>query len=186
MKRDTEMRKNERRMMRLLLVSALCFSSLLSANPVKAQHSEEDVKAAFLFNFARFTKWPDEVFTETQPVLRFCVMDSGKITSSLQRDLPPIVSGKRTLVRSLESGGIADDCHLLYIGKKRIADQLLKAETARKPILIVGDEGTGGMIEFVKKGDRLAFSLNLSRIQAVKIFLSSHLLKLAVSVTGGT
>ena len=65
----------------------LCF--VLYAAPASAQ-SEDQIKAAFLYNFARYVEWPASAFASGNDAVRICMVGSGDFASVVSKT----VSGK--------------------------------------------------------------------------------------------
>lgn len=89
---------------------------------MKAQMSEAteyEVKAAFLYNFARFVAWPSEAFPAKDAPIRICTVGE----DSFGRDLERTVSGKQVdghpvLAVRLRDLPEARTCHILFIGSR--------------------------------------------------------------------
>ena len=148
---------------------------------------ENDVKAAFLFNFTKFVDWPDAAFATTDEPLRICVVAEAAFTRSVDR----IVAGEtvkgRPLQRVTPSTAELTRCHVLYIGPAHLqtADQLL-ASVDRAPVLTVGDSPAflahGAAISFVVMNDRVRFDINPRAAERAGLMVSSKLLRVARQV----
>lgn len=152
---------------------------------------EYRVKAAFLFNFARFVEWPDEAFDNADSMLRLCVLDPDPFGAALRRT----IAGKRidghalSLQRKNRLADI-DECHILFVGTRapHSLSAVLDALKGR-PVLTVG-EGVdfvqaGGMIGFVIEQGKVRFQINLPAAEAADLKVSSKLLSVASRVRGG-
>ena len=78
-------------------------------------YSEYLIKAAILYNFAKFAKWPPEVFSRPDAALRVCVLGEDPFGAALES-----IEGKRIRHRSLVTTRIgqaeqAERCHVLFI-----------------------------------------------------------------------
>jgi hypothetical protein len=153
------------------------------------QHSRDGVEAAYLYNFGKFVRWPE---APGQAPLRICIAGQ----SALGQALAHLVTGehigdRRLEVRILDRVEDAASCSILYVGaaERTHQDEYL-AMAAGKPVLTVGDSPDfltrGGMIQFVMAENRVRFSVNLSAANRSGLSLSSELLKVAVSVLGGS
>lgn len=157
-----------------------CFYSSLQAG----ETSEKEVKAAYLFNFAKFVDWPERAFpAKTSPIV-LCILGDdpfGETLASLE--MKKIKGRSLTVVRSRNKDQIKA-CHMLYISdseKKDLSDILSK--TGGKPCLTVSSIDDfaiqGGMIGFVRKGNNIRFEVNLDVIKHGELSVSSRLLNLA-------
>lgn len=149
--------------------------------------SQYDVQAVYLFNFAKFVRWP--AGAEREP-LTICTVGQKEYADTLTK----IVGGEHVdarplAVRAIQRPEDATGCDILFIGataKERL-DTLLAA-TAGKPVLTVSDIpgflDRGGMIQFLIIDKRVRFSVNLRPVARNGISLSSELLKVAITVNG--
>lgn len=162
---------------------------MVAAQAVHAQKpSREDVQAAYLYNFAKFVRWPQE--GERGP-LTICVAGDSSFRLAVGKLIQGDAIGGRAVVeRDVESPGGVGACSILFVGTGEAArDEGYLAAARGKPILTVGDGqdflARGGMIQFVPVGDHVRFAVNLEAVNRNGIALSSELLKVAVSVSGG-
>jgi len=149
--------------------------------------SQEDVQAAYLYNFAKFVRWPAG---NTRPTLDICVAGQKLYVDTLTR----IVAGEHIDTRSFAVRAVprtedAAGCDILFIdaSAKDRMDALLAASAGR-PVLTVSDIpgflDRGGMIQFMVQDNRVRFSVDLRPVARSSISLSSELLKVAVAVNG--
>ncbi len=138
------------------------------------------VKAAFLYNFAKFAEWPASV----RP-LTMCIVGDTRVAS----ELVETVRDKRLGGRVFEVKGIGSDapmlaCDVLFISasEARRATAVLAA-LRTLPILTVSDSPgfarTIGIIELVVESERMHFAINPDAATRAGIRLSSRLLGLA-------
>ncbi|MFT5181674.1 MAG: hypothetical protein ACI8S3_001559 [Alphaproteobacteria bacterium] len=165
-------------------------STELSAAP-KAQATkisrEYLIKAAILYNFAKFAEWPAAAFSNATAPLRICVIGDdpfGPALGSLQ--------GKTVRNRTLTADHIArvEDavaCHILFISiseSERLAGIL--DTVGALPILTVADMGeftrSGGIVALKKTEDRSRLEINVGAVEKAGLKLSSKLLRLADTV----
>jgi hypothetical protein len=149
--------------------------------------SQYDVEAVYLFDFAKFVRWPAEAEHET---IAICVAGQNTYVDTLKK----IVAGERIgtrpfEVRAIQKGEEEAGCNILFLDSsvKEHLDELLTA-SAGKPALTVSDIpgflDRGGMIQFVLTGNRVRFSVDLRPVARSGISLSSELLKVAANVNG--
>ena len=159
---------------------------LASEAHAQSAASEAAVKAAFVYNFAKFTSWPSASFATGQSPLVLCVI--GTLEAALAQAFDS-VDGKTAQARPirLKRAPKRDElasCHILYIADgdtRRPAD--LVRPLAQRAVLTVSDaegfaEG-GGMIGLVHVEDRIQFEINVEATQHAGLTLSSQLLRLA-------
>lgn len=175
---------------RRALVAAVFAVLVVLPRPAAAQRTvENDVKAAYLFNFTKFVRWPADGAAADQ--FRICVVGDQAFAISLDAIIKGESAAGRPLVR-VEPGSVdaARDCQILFIGKDaREHGARLLAAVRELPVLTVGDAPTfldqGGAIRFVRAGERLRFDVNTGAAARAGLEISSKLLRVARDV-GGT
>lgn len=161
------------------------------AHRLVAQEVEEyAVKAAFTFNFVRFTQWPDIAFkTETEPI-ELCFTGNSRVALQFNA-LNGKTHGKQTIsVRALSSLDQCQECNVVFISQDTdpsVSKEIL-LKTKGRPVLTIGETrgfaSLGGVINFFSKQDRLQFEINPTAAKNQGLTLSSRLLSLAVIVDG--
>jgi hypothetical protein len=162
-------------------------AALTCAAPLLAQSaSEPALKAAFLFNFAKYTGWPEEILPAAAPVV-FCVTDAGMgdaLTSTLANQF---VAQHRVSVSVVKLDASVRSCSVLYVGKldrKKTMDIVSLLNGAN--VLTVGDAeefaANGGMIGLFVADGNMHFAINRGAVERTKLRLSAQLLRLATLV----
>jgi hypothetical protein len=172
----------------LLLAGLLAGYAAIPQQEARAQKpSRDDVQAAYLYNFGKFVRWPENA---GHGPIQVCVAgeDSfgqtiGRLTAGEQ------IEGRALQVRNVERPEAEAGCAILFVGAvERGREDSFLAAAAGKPILTVGDGpdflARGGMIQFLLVEDHVRFSVNLDAANRNGVGLSSELLKVAMSVTG--
>ena len=145
------------------------------------------IKAAILYNFAKFTRWPAESFDSADAPLQLCVFGADPFGAALET-----IEGKRVGSRNLSTRLIADTaevrgCHLLFVSaSERESFAEVLAATNRAAVLTVADSPdfsrAGGIITLNVIEDRTRFDVNRSAAEQAGLELSAKLLRLADSV----
>jgi hypothetical protein len=171
----------------LWLVGAMIL--IVNARAQSQTAGEYQIKAAFLYNFAKFIEWPPGDFGDASGPLRICVFGQDPFGQEL-RDITSekIVNGHKLLIMPVIDLQLARSCHILFIASsektqlKRILE-ILQGSSA----LTVGDTKgfveQGGMINFVLENDRVRFEVNHKAAEQAGLKISSKLLNVAKSVT---
>jgi len=161
---------------------------LRAAGGSVATVSAENIKAAFLLNFMRFTDWPpaaDGEFSVLGVVGDRALEDALFALADSQT-----VHERRLRVVRVRSVRDALDCHLVFFGASSPtlegsapSPAEILAALARRPILTVGDEpgflDLGGTINFYREGEKLRFEIAPEAVGAGGLVMSSRLLALA-------
>lgn len=148
--------------------------------------SESEVKAAFLYNFAKFVEWPAQAFSSETAPIQLAVLGDEEFTSKLKM----LLSDKKAHGRSFEVKRIttpheAKTCQIVFVpaSESRRTFQVIEA-TRKLPVLTVGESdqfiALGGMINFVVEDNQLRFEINPEPAENAKLQISSKLLRLGI------
>jgi hypothetical protein len=159
---------------------------LFSAVPARAQDNvrlaEQDIKAGLLYNFLRYTQWPEGGRAEAPMVVCIYGLDpfSGRLAPMAGRT----VNQRRIELRTIGSDAEIDACSLLYLNAQARRDwPRIRAHLAGRHVLTVSDyDGfarSGGMIEFARVDDRVAVRINVRAAEAADLLVQDRLLRLA-------
>jgi hypothetical protein len=159
---------------------------LLTLAPARgsAQSKEYQVKAAFLFNFARFIDWPPSAFTNASQPFQIGILGDNPFGTALN-DLvlgENLRARKVTVKLSAEPQTLAD-CQIIFISKSETnrAPEVISQFRSR-PILTVGEIGgvgrCGTMISFYQEDRKLRFEIDPDAAEKAGIKMSSQLLRL--------
>ncbi len=149
--------------------------------------SENDVKAAYIFNFAKFVEWPEKAFTSKSSPLVLCVLGDDSIGEALQNPESKRIKGRQLTVVRTRSKEQIRSCHILYISEseKRDLSDIVSKMNGR-PCLTVSSVHEfalqGGMIGFIRKGKNIRFEVNPDAVRRAELTVSSRLLNLSTIV----
>jgi uncharacterized protein DUF4154 len=172
-----------RRLVVLAAVLALAFSSMAASQAVTVAA----LKAAFLYNFAKFTEWPADALAPAQR-LSLCVVGDNLVADAVEQVIKGrVVDGHVLTVQILKPDGPLRSCHLLYIGGLDAKGARLLVGTLRDaPVLTVSDgerfAESGGVAQLILENDRMRFAINVAAAQRGRLQLSSKLLNLATII----
>jgi hypothetical protein len=180
-------------MLRRISILACFLTVAMTAAAQSARAPEYQVKAAFLYNFAKFVEWPSPAFPGSSTLFRICVLGRDPFGDTLTSIVQgKSIAGHPILSLHVQSPAEARSCHVLFLSQsdpetlKQGLDQLRDL-----PVLTVGESSDflplGGMINFVLEEDRLRFEINLGAAERHHLKLSSKLLAVAriINVGGG-
>lgn len=146
--------------------------------------TEREVKAAFLYNFARFVEWPASALAERDAFVVCVVGDDafGAVLEEAVRDKS--LHGKSVVVKRSRTAARAPSCNVLYIVElegTNLPD--LVRGLAAEPVLTVSDgerfAERGGMIQLRVEQNKVRFDVNAAATERAGLKASSQLLKLA-------
>lgn len=181
------MRSKRRIGARLALVFAILFFAPLHAGEAGGM-TEDQIKSAYVFNFAKFVEWPAGTVANNKVTL--CVIGSDVLGGTLAA-LDGRKAGSRELrvVQSPEADGHLNDCHLVFIGasEQRRFVAIIKSLGDTPPLTISDIEDfaeKGGGIGLLYRENKIVFEVNLAAAQKSKLRLPAQLLNLASYVFG--
>jgi hypothetical protein len=180
-------------MMRLILqyifvLACLVFFSPQTGRADSGKLSENEVKAAYLYNFAKYVEWPASVFSRENTPLTICIVGSSPLNEVIETLAGKNIKNRRLVIRQFSKIEDLSECHILFINSsvKTPLNQILTSAASRS-ILTVSDlkgfTAAGGAIEFVPIDGKIRFMINNRTAQLAKLQISSHLLRLAISAT---
>lgn len=144
--------------------------------------SERELKVAFIYNFMRFTEWPDEVGN----TLTLCVRGPDPFGTTLDT-LQGKAVGTRTLMVQRRGGDLLKGCQAVFVAAAAASTlaQVL-TELRGRPVLTMADSPgaarQGVNLNMAVAQSRVTFEANLQTARAAQLKLSSQLLRLATEV----
>ena len=149
---------------------------------------EVAVKAALLFNFAKFAEWP--ALASGAPIIACIVGDDGIATALVGTVRAQQISGHPVEVRRSQDSGAWRVCQLLFIADAETRSSDSGVGGIRTlPVLTVSDgkgfSERGGIIELYLEGRRVRFAINVDAAERSGLRLSSRLLGLARVIRDG-
>jgi hypothetical protein len=175
------------RVLRVLGFVMLFLSNTRAQSPTVGEY---EIKAAFLYNFAKFVEWPPTSFSNASAPLQICVFGRDPFGDQLRNiTKEKTVNGHKLELHQVLDVQTARVCHILFIAS---------SETARLKQIFEGLQGTdaltvgdtkgfvqqGGMIDFVLDQNRVQFEVNRKAAEQGGLKISSKLLSMAKLVVG--
>ena len=156
-----------------------------SLSPTDAQ-----VKAAMIYNLAKFVEWPGEASAVVPAPLTVCWLGSGPLAEELQAIDGKLVKNRPVVVRQAKTIAEVGDCQILVVDRTQQVQLpgILKAAERNKIFTVSDVKGfaaAGGMLGLVSDGGKVRFEINLAAVEAANIKVSAQVLSLAVIVRGG-
>ena len=154
------------------------------AQQMQSSSLELQVKAAILYNFAKFIEWPEPEGSLGTPI-NFCVLGSQEFCDTLTLMLRgKTINGRAPVARLIHGLPEIRSCQLLFIGaadKKRLKELTSAAEASG--VVTVSDlddfARNGGMIRLIKEANKVRFRINVDAVNRGGLKISSKLLQLA-------
>ena len=146
---------------------------------------EYPVKAAFLFNFAKFVEWPNDTFKGPEDPIAICVLGQNPFGGALEDIVRnKTVSNRPFVVRDVPNAQQASKCQIVFIAaSERKHSRSILEELKGRSILTVGEAedftANGGIIDFKLKDARVRIEIDAGAADRAKLRISSKLLSLA-------
>jgi hypothetical protein len=164
------------------LVAALVLAPPL---PVLAEPTEQQVKAALIFNITRFVEWPAAAFRSPLAPMVVAIMGQDDVSDVLEPMLlGKSVNGHPLVVRHVRTADDARKCHVLYLAgsEKRRADAVIESIHDASTLTVSDIEHfaeRGGHINLVLEDQRIHVFVNPASAEESHLKISAKLLSLA-------
>jgi hypothetical protein len=152
--------------------------------------TEYQVKAAFLFNFAKFVEWPPHAFASGTSPLVIGILGENPFHEDLARTILNKTIDRHPLeINEVRSPTQATNCHILFIStsEKERLPEILKGLKGANVLTVSETErfiDAGGMINFVLQGTKIRFQINKDAAASAGLKISSKLMSLALAPGG--
>jgi len=173
------------------LLAAALLACAGPCGPLRANSDlEYRIKAAFLYNFARFVEWPKTVSRDRAEPIVLGLLGRDPFGSLLETTIKgKSVNGRPLVVRRFANLEELKPCHLIFISssEKRSVPEVLQLLQGQSVLTVSEVEGflrQGGVINFIIENDTVRFDINLEAAGRAQLSVSSQLLKVARSVHG--
>ncbi len=170
--------------MKRRLSFGLALGTLLAAGVHGQPVNEYEMKAAYLYNLAKFVEWPSKSFKSDRDPINICVFGQ----APLLRALEEVVNGEKIEERQLLVHRISDlqqagNCHILFVASSDPKNLRAVLRDIDPGILTVGDAAgfaeDGGVANFSMQGNKVRVEINVTAAHRQKLRISPKLLSLA-------
>ncbi len=144
---------------------------------------EYQVKAAFIYNFIAFTHWPDS----TSQTINLCIYGEDFFGQEIDKLQNRSVNNRHIKVTRIADFDQLKACQVIFFSKS-VSSQLssILNDLQNEPILTLADNpnatAQGIAINMSLVNEKIVFEINLTRVRASGLDISSKLLQLAVKV----
>jgi hypothetical protein len=182
-------RGNSKLSLRFFFLQIILFSSALSFPAVLPAQlrpsSEYELKAAFLFNFAKFVDWPPNSFAGPDAPFLVCVLGTDPFGGALDNALRgKVIAEHAASVSRIKRVADINGCQILFIAasESHLLPEVL-AKIRGQYVLVIGESddfaSSGGAIQFTLEENRVRFFINPDAAGRAGLKISSKLLALA-------
>ena len=144
---------------------------------------EYQVKAAFIYNFMAFTHWPDS----TGQTINLCVYGEDYFGQEIDKLQNRSINNRHIKVTRIADLDQLKACQAIFFSKS-VSSQLssILNDLQNEPILTLADSpnatAQGIAINMSLVNEKIVFEINLTKVRASGLDISSKLLQLAVKV----
>ncbi len=171
--------------MTLRLITVFFLAMSLGTRALGQAVDEYQVKAAFLYSFAKFVEWPPDAFKTPKDPILVCVLGHNPFGTSLNDVIRgKSIEGHAFAFRQVADAPDASACQILFVSSsdgKRFRALIGRLKPAG--ILTVGEAqgfaSGGGVINFKLDSGRVRFEINVEAAEQAQLHISSKLLSLA-------
>ena len=167
--------------LQIAILLALNLVSVMPAISLADNVAEYTIKAAFIYNFARFTEWPDE-----SDELRVCIYGEDPFGPTIDKLNGEQIKGRTIKIIRTRSIHDVKSCHIAFLNiippERRLFARALRDIEGASVLTISDAEGVidfGVMIGLRIDNDKIAFDVNHTVAKASNIGISAKLLRLA-------
>ncbi|MBF0496029.1 MAG: YfiR family protein [Deltaproteobacteria bacterium] len=162
----------------------ICLASVLTHATPPAD-LESRVKAAFIYNFAKFVEWPEQVLQGKDNTILLCAIEDTDFGQAFDLIEEKIVKGRKMVYQCCPRlSSELNVCHIVYLNSQdpKIIQEVLRSLKGRHVLTIGEQEGfvqLGGIINLYSSDNKIRFEINVDAANRAGLKLSSQLLKLA-------
>ncbi len=170
------------------LILAILITLLLvvaGSGVVQAQsNSEYQIKAAYLYNFAKFVEWPSGAFSGPSDPFRICILGDSPFDPNIERALAGRkIQNHPVHVIYPDSTAQSRKCHVLFLSPSESGHmKAIVSDLRSSAVLTVAENpgfiSAGGMIRFFLEEDSVRFEMNSLPASQAGLKISSKLLVL--------
>ncbi|WP_372880954.1 YfiR family protein [Psychromonas sp.] len=145
------------------------------------------LKVAYIYNIAKFTRWPENTWASTDAPFKLCFYAKNGFQDGLKTLEKKEVNGHPIILLKPEQEADFQQCNAFYIDTEdRRRYRYLLSLIDPKTVLTISDDTPffdyGGLVNLVEKDQRLRFEVNMQQLAHSQLKFSSKLLKLAILV----
>ena len=170
-----------RTMVLFLLVLTWCLVDPQVADAQIDTTREYQIKAAFLYNFAQFVKWPGTIFSSSDAPFYIGILGEDPFGSALDDTVTgESIDGHRFVVIRSPRVEELEGCQVIFICRSEANNlEAILSRLKSRPILTVSDvdgfAGMGGDIDFYLSGSKVRFEINPRSARQCGLKMSSQL-----------
>lgn len=174
-----------------IALGGLALAVLIADSPLarsQAPSTETKLKAAYLFNFARYTEWPVAAVPESDSPITITILGDDPFGEILDKTVQGrLIDQHPVRIHRTRNLSEAARGHIVFVSSSenaRMADVL--GALNGKPVLTVGNDTQflkiGGMIHFLIEQEAVRFNIDLDMVEKSGLRIRSRMLDSAKKV----
>jgi len=168
----------------VMIVLCLLANGVLNVLAQTEPPREYEIKAAFLYNFAKFVEWPAKPLADTSATIIIGVLGEDPFGGALETIKGKTIEGRQVATKRFKSVRDLEVSHILFISsseKERLGEimKVLKDRSVLTVSEMAGFVEAGGTINFIIEGNKVRFEINAVNAERAGLRLSSRLLSVA-------
>lgn len=173
-----------------LLLTLFMVSSVPAIYAENEAITEYHIKAAFLYNFAKFIEWPASAFADEAAPFNLCVIGTEPYISARETLVGKTIKGRRVEVRQVDNATVAGRCQMLFVSAEpdNPSVEVLPIDL-RERAMTVGESrdfiASGGVINLKTVNNKVRFEIDRGAGERFGFKFNSQLLKLAILIDQG-
>jgi hypothetical protein len=184
-------KSRSKRLLAITLLSFLIALAMMFAlqNQAAAQEAGEyEVKAAFIYNFAKFIEWPSNASPSPSEPMVIGILGRDPFGGEIDRAVAgKTVNGRRLVIKRFPALESYEYCHILFVSSsERNNLSRILATVANSGVLTVSETERfaqiGGIINFTTVENRIRFEINQAAAERAGLKISSKLLSLGRAI----
>lgn len=182
------------------MVIASTMAGTQTSRADEAVYNEHQIKAAYLYNFIKFTEWPkgkpaepnliiigilgDDQFGDLFDAIKDKSIENKTLVIKRYGKFSQYIKDSENGVRLTQEAKQLTKCHILFVCDTEWAytREIIEAVQGYN-VLTVGETADfielGGIITFIPADDKLTFDINLKAAKQAKIQINTRVLRLA-------
>ena len=165
----------------LIVCGVLAVTLLMPPVAVAQDVTAPALKAAFIYNFVKFTEWP--VALPVSDPFVICVIGDAAVGDALERVVEGREFAGRRMVALAAVARPTSACRVLYVSGATVGEVAQAiAGLQDSPVLTISDVAgftdTGGMAQFFFERGQLRFTIKVDAVKRSGLKMSSKLLTL--------
>src|SRR6266496_4319659 len=174
-----------------LLVFAIVLGTMCAHNAYSQTAGEYQVKAAYLYNFAKLAEWPPAVLPSATSPLSFCIFGpDDDLANVFRTTLAGKAVGEHSIsVKSTATPKDLGTCNLVFFRSSEKGSTAAAIASLNAPgVLLIGEQedflSSGGMLNLVLRDGKVRFQVNSSALEQGDIRYDASFLSMAVADAG--